>query len=395
MFGVFQHINNEKEIIMPLDRALLSEKLKKYREQFQLTLPELSESTGIDEQLLIAYENQEKVPTGDEILILADFYKCDDYMFFISNERLAPFEQTETLFRRHGDEFSKEDRWAVQEFLFLSACEFFLMNALKIPFKAAFEFSKRSHIHKTNGIEAAAALRAFLEYPTHVVPMNIYDDFRSIRIHTFRRVLKNSKISGLYIKHPVAGKCILINYSEDVYRQRFTAAHEAAHAILNDDDNGVLISFKGQGRDYVEVGANNFASDYLMPPAFLQSIPDAYTWDQEKALIWANKLKVSTEALAYALSNANLINKETEEMIKAVRVKRELKNDPELSGELAPNSLHRKQELLKKGLSTSYVNLCFEAFRRCIITEARMSEMLLVSQYELYEIAELYHERLQ
>lgn len=380
---------------MPLDQALLSEKLKKYREQFQLTIAELSESTGIDEQVLTAYENQEKVPIGDEILILTDFYKCDDYMFFISNERLAPFEQTETLFRRHGNEFSKEDRWAVQEFLFLSACESFLLKALEVPLRPTFNFSKRTHIHKRNGIEAAAALRDLLDYPDHVVPMNIYEDFRGIGIHTFRRVLKNSKISGLYIKHPVAGKCILINYSEDVYRQRFTAAHEAAHAILNDDENGVLVSFKGQERDYVEVGANYFASHYLMPPAFLRSIPDAYTWDQEKALVWANKLKVSTEALAYALSNANLINKETEKMIKAVRVKKELKNDPELSGELAPNSLRRKQELLKKGLATYYVKLCFEAFRRRIITEARMAEMLLVSQQELYEIAELYNERLQ
>jgi len=379
---------------MPLDRALLSEKLRKYRDQFQLTITELSESTGIDKHLLIAYENQEKVPTGDAIVILTDHYKCDDYMFFISNQRSAPFEQTETLFRRHGNEFSKEDRWAIQEFLFLSACESFLLKELKVS-RPTFNFSKRSDIHKTNGIEAAAALRDFFGYTDYKVKMNIYENFRNIGIHTFRRALNNSKISGLYIKHPTAGKCILINYSENVYRQRFTAAHEAAHAILNDDENGVLVSFKRQGEKYVEIGANNFASHYLMPPAFLKSIPDTYTWDQEKALEWANKLKVSTEALAYALSNAKLINKETETLIKAVRVQNDLKTDPELSGELAPNSVIRKQELLKKGLSTYYVNRCFEAFRRRIISKARMAEMLLVSQQELYEIAELYNERLQ
>jgi Zn-dependent peptidase ImmA (M78 family)/transcriptional regulator with XRE-family HTH domain len=378
---------------MPLDRSLLSEKLKKYRKQFQVTITELSEATGIDEHLLVAYENQEKVPTGDEILILADFYKCDDYMFFISNERSAPFEQTDTLFRRHGNEFSKEDRWAVQEFLYLVACESFLMKSLELPSKS-FNFSKRSHIHKINGIEAAAALREFLNYPDHGVKMNIYEDFRSIGIHTFRRALKNSKISGLYIKHPVAGKCILINYSEDVYRQRFTASHEAAHAILNDDEDGVLVSFIGDSRNYVEVGANNFASHYLMPRSFLNSIPDAHTWDQKKALTWANKLKVSTEALAIALSDAKLINKETKQVIESVWVKKELKNDPELSCDLAPNSILRKQVLLKKGLSTYYVNLCFEAFRRNIISGARMAEMLLINRQELYEIAELYNERL-
>jgi len=102
-------------------------------------------------------------------------------------------------------------------------------------------------------------------------------------------------------------------------------------------------------------------------------------------------MKVSTEALAYALSDAKLIDKETEQKIKSVRVKKELKNDPELSENLAPKSLSRKSELLKKGLSSYYVNLCFEAFHRQIITKARMVEMLLISHYELYEIAELFN----
>lgn len=373
---------------MSLDRSLLSEKLKKYREQFQISIAELSEATGIEIKSLNAYEKEEQTPSGDEILILSDFYKCD-YKFFISNERLAPFEQTETLFRRHGSDFSKEDRWAIQEFLFLAECEAYLLQSLQ---KKHFSFSKSSHIHKKNGIEAAKELRRFLNYPFNAVPMNIYEDFRAIGIHTYRRKLNNSKISGLYIKHPVAGKCILINYSEDIYRQRFTAAHEAAHAILNDDEDGIIVSFKGTNKDYIEVGANYFASYYLMPPDFLKKIPDAHVWDQEKALIWANKLKVSTEALAYALKNAKLIDKKTEGIIKAVRVEKGLKVDPELSESLSPKSLNRKKYLMERGLSGFYVNLCFESYRKNIITAARMAEMFLVEQSELFEIADLYNE---
>ena len=41
---------------------------------------------------------------------------------------LAPFEQTETLFRMYGDELSSEDRWAIQEFLFLCECEDYLLS---------------------------------------------------------------------------------------------------------------------------------------------------------------------------------------------------------------------------------------------------------------------------
>lgn len=373
---------------MSFDRALLSEKLTKYRNQFQLSLAQLSEATGIAQDALRGYEAQEKIPSGDEILILADYYKCD-YNFFISNEKLAPFEQTETLFRRHGSELSPKDRWAIQEFLFLAECESYLDSDLR---KEPFNFIKTSNFHKGNGIQAAGQLRKHLNYSPIAVPMNIYDDFRKIGIRTFRRRLNNSNISGLYIKHPVAGKCILVNYNEDIYRQRFTAAHEAAHAILNDDDQGVLVSFKGAGRDYVEVGANNFASQYLMPPEFLKNIPQPDKWDEDKAIEWADKLKVSTEALAYALKNAALIDRATERVVKSVRVPSASKVDPELPEDLSPSAFARKSHLLEKGLSTFYVNLCFNAYRENHITAPRMAEMLLVEQNELYEIADLYGE---
>ncbi len=377
---------------MSLDRSLLSAKLKKYRDQFQVSIAELSESTGIEIESLNAYEEMKQIPSGDEILILADFYKCD-YKFFISNDTSAPFEQTEILFRRHGDEFSKKDRWAIQEFLFLAECEAYLSNKLQHTQTNNFIFSKQTPNHKANGIKAAKELRKFYNLQSNAVVMDIYEDFRNIGIHTFRRKLDNSKISGLYIKHPIAGKCILINYNEDIYRQRFTAGHEAAHAILNDDEEGVIVSFKNnEETDYREVGANYFASHYLMPPEFLKQIPEPHVWNQDKALLWSNKLKVSTEALANALKNINLIDYETSKLIKSVRVQRDLKTDPELPNTLSPTSKIRKKHLMEQGLSTFYVNLCFRAYREKIITSARMCEMFLVEQNELSDIADLYSE---
>lgn len=379
-------------IIMAIDLSLLSEKLKKYREQFKLSILELSKATGINEELLMAYEKGDRIPTGDEILIIADFYHCD-YKFFISNEKLAPFEQTDILFRRYENEFSKDDRWAIQEFLFLAECESYLIQILEVPQKQKFDFVKKSNNHKQNGIDAAAALRRHFNYSEKKVPLDIYKDFREIGIHTFRRKLSNSKISGLYINHPVAGKCILINYNEDFYRQRFTAAHEAAHAIL-DDGNGVIVSFSKNAKDYVEVGANYFASHYLIPPECLKLIPNSNEWDQKKALHWAQKFKVSTEALAYALRSAGLINNDNVNKIISVRVPNELKTDPELFEQPGSKSYERKFELLIRGLTTYYVKLCFESFHQNKISRARMAEMMLVEQNELFEIAELFNERL-
>jgi Zn-dependent peptidase ImmA (M78 family) len=373
---------------MTFDLSLFSSKLKKYREQLKTSLDEVSAETGISTQDLATLEGAERRPTGDEVLILADYYQCD-YQFFISNEKLAPFEQTETLYRKHGDEFSKEDRRAVQEFLFLCECEEFLLNLIpRIDYKP-FGFVKYGSYFKEHGRKAAARLREHFSYSSIQVGRDIYDDFRRLGFHIFRRQLGNSNISGLYIKHPTAGKCILVNYSEDVYRQRFTAVHESAHAIL-DEEEDFIVSFVWDKNNLVEVRANTFASHYLMPPDFLKNIPDSSNWDIDKAVDWANKLKVSTEALAIALKNADLISQPVETKIKSVRVPSDIKIDPELPPSLSIGSRQRREESLKRGLSTFYVSLCLDAYERDFISAGRLAEMLLVSERELDAVADLY-----
>lgn len=373
---------------MSFDLALFSSKLRRCREQFEKSLVEVTTATGIPENILAALENGERQPTGDEVLIFADYYLCD-YQFFISNERVASFDQTETLFRRYGEEFSKEDRWAVQEFLFLCECEDFLLKLVPTHIYKPFSFIKRGNYYIGHGKEAAKALRKHLGYASNAVRMDVYEDFRSLGFHIFRRELGNSNISGLFIKHPTAGKCILVNYSEDVYRQRFTAAHESAHGIL-DDEQEFVISLKTDKKNLVEKRANNFAADYLMPPEFLHNIPDCRVWTSEKAIEWASKLKVSTEALANALKSANFISEDVKRQIKAVRVPRYLKVDPELPESLSLGSRQRREELLKIGLSNFYVGLCFDVYEQGFISGGRVAEMLLVSKYELTEIASIY-----
>ncbi len=376
---------------MPFDLKILGDKLTRYREQFQMTLNEVATGTGIEVESLLLYEKGLNEPTGDEILILADFYKCD-YKFFISNEKLAPFEQTETLFRRFGDHFSKADRWVVQEFLFLADCEAFLEKELGKQPVSVFTFNKTGNFYKAHAEGAAASLRKFFNYSKREVRMNIYQDFRDLGIHVFRRKLKNSNISGLFVMHPIAGKCILVNYHEDVYRQRFTASHEAGHAIL-DDDQEFVVSFETDKADLVEVRANTFASKYLMPPEFLEAISESVEWDPKTALEWASKLKVSTEAFAYALKQSNLIGDEMVRMIKGVRVPKDQKHDPELPVDLPPRSRSRKEELLSRGLSSYYVGLCFRGYREKVVSASRLAEMLLMeSDVQLRELAELYGE---
>ena len=372
---------------MPVDLIQLGSKVKRYREQRLLSIEELSTLTGIQASALGEIEAGRLEPNGDQVLIFSDVFQCD-YRFFISNEKLAPFEQTETLYRRHGSHFSKEDRLRVQEFLFLAESEELLYSLLERPRRAMPEVRLRGDFYKLHGQQAAEELRRYLGYEWNKIPKDVYQDFRSLGCHIFRRELSDSNISGLCIRHPRAGSCILINYSEDVYRQRFSATHEAGHALL-DRTEDVVVSL-WQDKDLREVRANNFASHFLLPRRFLRSIPEPTIWPEAKAVEWANKLNVSVETLSIALKEDRLLSAEQQLAMKKIRVPLHMKRDPELSLNLAPNSLHRKELLLRRGLSNSYVDLCFEGYHRDLLTVARVSEMLLCTETELSEIANIF-----
>jgi Zn-dependent peptidase ImmA (M78 family) len=373
---------------MPISLQALGSKLSKYRDQLTQTLDEVATATGIDTGRLRSIERGETEPTGDEILILADHYRCD-FKFFISIEESAPFEQTDTLYRAHGREFSKQDRAAVQEFLYLCDIEEFLMKELGRRVQP-FSFSPSGTYFKGHGEAAAAAFRKTMGHSERAVPRDIYEEFRSVGVHVFRRRLGNSAISGLFIMHPTAGKCALVNYSEDVYRQRFSAAHEMAHAIFDSGSGPSVSYFKPKGADMLEVRANRFASCYLMPPEFLQKLPSPSSWAEAEAQYWANELRVSCEALGFALKEAQLVDDGVSARIRGFRVPREAKIDPELPQSLNHTQRARKEALLERGLSDHYVGLCFEAYKQGSISLGRLAEALLCSRGELAELARLY-----
>ncbi|MCF5222789.1 XRE family transcriptional regulator [Pseudomonas syringae] len=369
----------------------LGEKLQRYRYQLEVTVDDVSMDTAISTDRLSEIEKGAVEPTGDEILILADFYRCD-FKFFISNEQTAPFEQTETLYRAHGREFSKDDRAAIQEFLYLCDTEQFLTQELSGT-SQEFLFEPKGTYFKGHAQDAAKALRKVMGHGEKQVRLDIYTEFRSVGIHVFRRKLSNSKISGVFIQHPTAGKCILVNYSEDIYRQRFSAAHEMAHSIF-DSREGASVTLHGGGANKHEVRANRFASCYLMPEEVLRKLPNPAGWSESDAQHWANKFSVSCDALGIAVKEAGLADNETSLRIRHYRVPREAKVDPELPERLSPQQRARKATLLSRGLSDYYVGLCLDAYSQDIISLGRLSEALLCGYSELSEIAKLYGQSL-
>ncbi len=248
----------------------------------------VSQETGINAERIHYIEAGQARPSGDEVLILANYYR-HDFRDFLDDKRPAPFDQTDLLYRRHGDAFLPRDRRAIQEFLFLCEIESSLEGELDIK-KQKYSFTPKGSYFKGHGETAAYDLRAYLGYIPNEIPRDVFADFRKIGCHVFRRRLENSNISGLYVEHPIAGHCLLVNYEEDVYRQRFSVSHEVAHAIFDSSDSVVVTFRKGDSRHsedkLKETRANRFASCYLMPP---DQLPRVSRWTPEQATHWAQQ----------------------------------------------------------------------------------------------------------
>ena len=106
-----------------------------------------------------------------------------------------------------------------------------------------------------------------------------------------------------------------MNKKQAPARQRFTLAHELAHALLHpgkevrfDKDFRVNLRSEasGLGVDVEEIEANFFAASLLMPRRFLQADPEAALVDVEDARAvarLATRYGVSPHAMTIRLGN--------------------------------------------------------------------------------------------
>lgn len=79
------------------------------------------------------------------------------------------------------------------------------------------------------------------------------------------------EMSGLFLRHPEVGLVIIVNESHPHARQRFSYAHEYAHALL-DRDNPVAVTTHQNSKELVERRANAFAAAFLMPPDGMRDV---------------------------------------------------------------------------------------------------------------------------
>jgi Zn-dependent peptidase ImmA (M78 family) len=126
------------------------------------------------------------------------------------------------------------------------------------------------------------------------------------------------EVSGVLVIDGETG-VIGFNSSHVAVRQRFTIAHEVGHYLLHKGDSSLFIDEKyfaafrdkksSLGSDRKEREANAFAAALLMPAYLVRREIEQHHFDlaDEEALAsLAGKFQVSTQSMAYRLSNLGL-----------------------------------------------------------------------------------------
>ncbi|MBE8993343.1 helix-turn-helix domain-containing protein [Microcystis aeruginosa] len=379
---------------MAFDYVVLGRKLKKARESLSITPQESALRLQISLQEYLDIEEGRNRITGDQLVLLSVMYRRD-FRYLVTGDYPSAESQVQEMFRRNAA-LSKSDRIAIQEFVRLCEYEDFLEREVfqrqpkKIPNYAQYLFNHS--YFKRQGEEAASLERERLGLGQQPVE-NIFELIRNQGIHIFKRQLEDKNISGLYINHPVAGHCILINYLDDLYRQNFSAAHEYCHALFDSSEGQEVTYLKSSNaRSELEWRANSFAGKFLVPKQRIEldySPVDSYeAWVRLIRQI-AERFRVSSQVVIIRLSELTWLNKALQDQLiqeKRLVIKHDEKFDPETPPTLSSGMRSKSAQIIRQGLSWHFIDLCTEAYRRGEITYHKLLDMLLLPLEDGYQL---------
>lgn len=124
-----------------------------------------------------------------------------------------------------------------------------------------------------------------------------------------RQAQLSQDVSGALVKKMGQDPTLLLNARDHPNRQRFTAAHELGHFVSREDapDEYEYVDlrdtvFSPSGTDPVEVFANQFAANLLMPETEIRRLTEEGYSPTQMALYF----EVSQDAMGYRIKNLNL-----------------------------------------------------------------------------------------
>jgi predicted secreted protein len=159
--------------------------------------------------------------------------------------------------------------------------------------------------------------------------VDVFGTIRELGVPLLFRPLDG--LLGACIRLPGAGAGILVTTLRDLHMQRFTAAHELGHFVL--EHEGSLdreIGYPGQtkNRDLQEVAADAFAAEFLMPKWLFIHHARRHGWTKEQlhdpAHVYQLSLRmaVSYEATCFGLQAHKILDRTVVDALRKVAPKK-------------------------------------------------------------------------
>lgn len=404
-----------------MNQQSLGKKIKQLREKSRFTQEEVEKALGLPQKVCTHIENGVRKVSTLELAKFAELFHIPISDFFakevpeddllVALHRIAP-----------GLELDPKIHDQVSKCLHICREGVFLKEVLGLSHQQTIRTyscppSQNIQEAKKQGEDVAREERRSLELGDSPI-YDIAEVLSSQGIWTAQTKLPN-EMSGLFLHNAVLGMAIIVNASHLRTRQRFSYAHEYAHALF-DANRSVAFFYFENARDLIEVRANAFASAFLMPEqgivTLLRSMGkgqgsriDLAIYDPSaesaihahyrqaassqkilaQTISWiAHHFGVSYQAVAYRLQNLGYYKaKERDDLLNEESKGREylrvlhLLQDVEVSNSSTEN----------RELKAQIANLAIEAFQREKISRGRLldlSKLLELSGKELLQFAE-------
>ena len=221
-------------------------------------------------------------------------------------------------------------------------------------------------------------------------------------------------VSGLTIHEAGVGILVAVNDGHGRLRQRFSLAHEYAHVLLDRESSGSIISRGDSRAELIEMRANSFAAVFLMPDEgirrYMQTLGKgkpsrsvADVFDETNVMrvqrrskpgtqqiriydlvLIAHRFRVSTIAALFRLQNLGLLNNDQIESLREDIDRGLDKEAAKLMGLEGESSIP-----LQLDFKHRFVGLAVEAYRRMLISKAKLQELTSMVNVSLESVLRL------
>jgi len=253
---------------MAINNKELGRRLRVAREACSMTQEDVARHLGVSRSTVAQMELGNRVVTGLELSRLAYLFGRDVRQF-IAEDVAEEEDALVALFRLHPD-ISDQDE-IVEALRMCMALGRELTNLERIlgidrDLNSAAHYPKPPPKTKWEAVQQgeriAAEERRRLGLGLAPLP-DLTELLETQGIRTAQVTLPND-ISGLTLIDPHIGPFIVSNRDHHILRRRFSYAHEYCHVLVDRERRGIVS--RAQDRDeLVEVRANAFAANFLMP----------------------------------------------------------------------------------------------------------------------------------